>query len=144
MAELTVSALGSLELFLALLVVAISLLTVGLVWIAMRVLILERCLRQNAESKDNEFEALASELLEQGKLQELVQHAEARVETHPYHVDARWYLAVGYYHLGEMGKAVREFERVAAINPAWEETGVAPFIDRISAVRDQAFSVAHH
>lgn len=134
---------NSLQVFLVLMVVVIALLTSAMLVIGVRVLSIDKKVR-GKDANTAQFEERANELLEQGRLDELVQHAASRVSTHPYHVDARWFLAVGYYHLGDMANAIREFEHVATINPAWEETGVAPFVERITAVYESAHSIAQH
>lgn len=141
--ELSSEFLNSLQIFLVLMIAVVGILTAAMLVIGVRVLSIEK----QAKGKDavtGRFEDHANELLEQGRLDELVEHASTRLSTHPYHVDARWFLAVGYYHLGEMASAMREFEHVAAINPAWEETGVAPFLDRITSVYESAQAIAHH
>lgn len=73
----------------------------------------------------------ADELLEQDKLDELIEFAKDKISTHPKHTYAHWYLALAYYHKGKWHDAIRAFRKVGELEPTWREAYVDPYVEEL-------------
>ena len=79
----------------------------------------------------DQFEHQAGELLNQNKLSELKALSLERLNEHPNHEYARWYLARALYLDKDCEGAIREFSELKRICPSWSSDHIDPFIQEI-------------
>lgn len=68
------------------------------------------------------FQNEADDCLESGRLEDLVALAKGRIDSHPRHTWAHWYLALGFYHKGQWHDAKRCFFKVLELDPSWRDS----------------------
>ena len=78
-----------------------------------------------------QFEHQAGELLKENKLPELKAFALERLNGHPNHEYARWYLARALYLDEDYEGAIREFAELKRICPSWNSEHIEPFVQEI-------------
>ncbi|MDD4928404.1 MAG: hypothetical protein PHP85_03875 [Gallionella sp.] len=78
-----------------------------------------------------QFEQQAGELLHCNKLAELKALALERLQAHPNHEYARWYLARALYLDEDYEGAIREFSELKRICPSWKAEHIDPFMQEI-------------
>ena len=87
-----------------------------------------------------QFEHQASELLKENKLSELKALSLERLNEHPNHEYARWYLARALYLDEDYEGAIREFSELKRICPSWNSEHIEPFIQEIEKRQHMAGS----
>jgi tetratricopeptide (TPR) repeat protein len=80
------------------------------------------------------FQLVAEQYLEEGKLQELIDHCNEKLRTRPNHAYALWYLGRAHYLLKDYDKAKPPLQKLAEIEPGWDASYVRPILDQIDKV----------
>ena len=71
---------------------------------------------------ENDFIELADKYFESGNYSKLIDHCKSKLELHPNHSNATWWLARTELELGNLSKAKSLFEKVLELEPSWRET----------------------
>ncbi len=77
------------------------------------------------------FREHSQQLLEAGKLDELITYARARIADRPNHTYAHWYLGRALYLQQKWTEALASFNEVARLDPSWIEDSVTPYVRAI-------------
>lgn len=85
------------------------------------------------EANDRVFKTSAEELLEKGEINDLVSHCNDKLSKRPNHIYALWYLGKAHFALKDYQAAKTPFEKLAEIQPDWNDELVRPYLDRINA-----------
>ncbi|MDD4928479.1 MAG: hypothetical protein PHP85_04295 [Gallionella sp.] len=102
--------------------------------VAMALVIFRACFgiyRDLRKLMSGQFEHQAGELLNENKLSELKALSLERLNEHPNHEYARWYLARALYLDKDYEGAIREFSELKRICPSWNSEHIDPFIQEI-------------
>lgn len=102
--------------------------------VAMALVIFRACFgiyRDLRKLMSGQFEHQAGELLNENKLSELKALSLERLNEHPNHEYARWYLARALYLDKDYEGAIREFSELKRICPSWNSEHIEPFIQEI-------------
>lgn len=76
---------------------------------------------------EESFRDKISGLIDEGKTEDAVRLAEARIETHPDDEDAYWYRGVAFYLQKKWQPAIADFNKVEELAPSWKEQYVEPY-----------------
>ena len=77
------------------------------------------------------FREHSQQLLETGKLDELIAYARERIAKRPNHTFAHWYLGRALYLQQKWTEALASFNDVARLDPSWTEDSVTPYVRAI-------------
>jgi len=77
------------------------------------------------------FRRIGQEHLEKDEINDLIELCEEKLETHPNHDLANWFLALGYYHKGKLHDAKRAFLKTEEFRPSWKEEHIDPYLREI-------------
>lgn len=76
------------------------------------------------------FKDIAESHLSKNEIDELLEHADERLKTHPRDVWASWYMGQAKYFKGELPEAKQLFTRISELEPSWKAV-VSAWIERI-------------
>ena len=80
----------------------------------------------SACNKDN-FRDLASTMINENKLEDVIGLANERVKQYPNDQDVFWYRGIAYYLQGKWQLAIDDFNRVEKLAPSWKNRYVEPY-----------------
>lgn len=83
----------------------------------------------------------ANAIYESGDYDLLIERCVELLKTKPNNFEANWFLALCYYQKQNYGKALKQFNEVSRINPAWESETL-PYVNKINSKHDN--SQSHH
>jgi len=92
---------------------------------------LEEALEENTNK--TEFRDKASDLLEQGKEQDVLNLSTDRQKTHPKDPNVYWYRAKAQYQLDRLPEALESFRKAEELAPTWRDESTQPFIRAIES-----------
>jgi len=108
--------------------VGISLLTLSVVLVAVVHWIGLGVLKEQLQGKV--FRKLSEDMLAKNEIDDLLEYAEERLESHPHDVYAHWYIGQAKYYKGKYPDSKRSFERVVELEPSWYSSAESWF-DRL-------------
>ncbi|MFV2058459.1 MAG: tetratricopeptide repeat protein [Thiohalomonadales bacterium] len=82
------------------------------------------------QQQANTFKLLAENYLAKNEIDDLAEHSEKRLETHPHDVWAHWYSGQTKYHQGIYPDSKRNFERALELEPSWD-SAVESWLDKL-------------
>ena len=86
------------------------------------------CYQVSTELAASDVSHQMSDLLDQGKTDEIIAWSNKREKTHPMDVNVYWYRGKAYYQLQRYEEALREIQRAGQIQPDWRESHTDPLI----------------
>jgi len=86
---------------------------------------------------DDLFTEEANNLYDEGKFDELLASCKEQLEKKPHHSYALWYKAKAYYQKQDYDKSKPYFEKLAKVEPNWEESHIQPYLDKIEAIENE-------
>ena len=92
----------------------------------------ENTLADNSCDEES-FKDKASDLVDEGKTEEAIKLASARILSHPNDQDAYWYRGLAYYLEKKWQPAIVDFGKVEEIVPSWKERYTEPYITAAKA-----------
>ena len=79
----------------------------------------------------HQYAPQANELFERDQIDELIRYTEGVLSHAPNNLQARYFLGLAYYRNRDYRSALREFNAVIALNPAWRDDPIGPFLHEI-------------
>jgi len=102
-------------------------------WVFFKILeSIQRIISGFKKAMDDHFSDSMIKMLDIGKYEDVIEECKEKLEKHPNHVDAVWYLARAYYYTENNKLSLECFEKAVYLAPTWEESA-NPYIEKLNA-----------
>ena len=82
-------------------------------------------------TKGETFRVVATQHLEDGEYQELINYCQNELEKRPNSAMAYWFMGRAYFEQTNYLKAKEHFSKAVEIDPSWNKEFVVPFMERM-------------